>query len=53
MSVNASGIKKGYDPYDSGRLSRTGKNTAIKKDLRKLEEWIGLKKSADRNKKED
>ena len=53
VQVNSSGIKKGYDPYDSGRLSRTGKQTAIKKDLRKLDEWIKLKKNAERNKQED
>ena len=53
VQVNASGIKKGYDPYDSGRLSRAGKRTSVKKDLRKLAEWIDLKKSAERNKKGD
>jgi len=46
VQPNPTGVTKGYDPYDSGRLSRTGKHTAIKKDLRKLDEWIKLKKSA-------
>jgi len=53
VQVNPTGIKKGYDPYDSGRLSRTGKHTAVKKDLRKLDEWIKMKKSAASNKDED
>ena len=53
VQVNSSGIKKGYNPYDSGRLSRTGKHAAVKKDLRKLEEWIKLKKSAADNKDEE
>lgn len=47
---NPGGMKKGYDPYDSGRLGRTGKQKAIKKDLRKLGEWIDLRKQASSNK---
>jgi hypothetical protein len=49
---NPMGTKKGYDPYDSGKL---GKPPAPpqKKDLRKLSEWLKLKKQADGNKDED
>ena len=50
---NPGGIKKGYDPYDSGRLGRTGKQKAMKKDLRKLGEWIDLRKQASSNKDEE
>ncbi len=43
VRVNPSGTKKGYDPYDSGQLSkRAGK--PVKKDLRKLGEWLKMKK---------
>ena len=40
---NPQGTKKGYDPYDSGKL---GKSAAAprKKDLRRLGEWLKLKK---------
>jgi hypothetical protein len=49
---NPSGTKQGYDPYDSGRLSRTDTQKPIKKDLRKLDEWIKLKKGAAKSKDE-
>ena len=39
---NPLGTKKGYDPYDSGRLGRP--DTPPKKDLRRLSEWLKLKK---------
>jgi hypothetical protein len=40
---NPLGTKKGYDPYDSGKL---GKSNAApkKKDLRRLSEWMKLRK---------
>jgi hypothetical protein len=40
---NPLGTKKGYDPYDSGRLGKTAA-AARKKDLRRLSEWLKLKK---------
>ena len=42
---NPLGTKKGYDPYDSGKL---GKPPAPprKKDLQRLSEWLKLKKQA-------
>ncbi len=49
---NPLGTIKGYDPYDSGKL---GKPTALPKkktDLRKLGEWMKLKKQADGSDKE-
>ena len=52
VRANPGGIKKGYDPYDSGRLARTGKQKVIKKDLRKLGEWIDLRKQSS-SKKDD
>ena len=42
--TNPHGVVRGYDPYDSGRLDKTARRR--KKDLRKLSEWIALKKSA-------
>jgi hypothetical protein len=48
---NPLGTKKGYDPYDSGQLGK--KAPPAKKDLRKLSEWLKLKKQADANKDEE
>lgn len=48
---NPLGTKKGYDPYDSGRLGK--KPPPAKKDLRKLSEWLKLKKQAAANKDEE
>jgi hypothetical protein len=45
---NPLGNKKGYDPYDSGKLGRPSKPQP--KDLRKLGDWLKLKKQADGNK---
>ncbi len=48
---NPLGTKKGYDPYDSGKL---GKPPApAKKDLRRLSEFLKLKKQAEANKDKD
>jgi hypothetical protein len=50
VRANPLGTKKGYDPYDSGKL---GKPPApVKKDLRKLGDWLKLKKQAAGNKDE-
>jgi hypothetical protein len=43
---NPLGMVKGYDPYDSGKLDRKKKDRPAKKDLRKLSEWIQLRKQA-------
>jgi hypothetical protein len=50
VKVNPLGTKKGYDPYDSGKLAKTG--ASRKKDLRKLSEWLKLRKQAKSNKEE-
>ena len=48
---NAKGLKKGYDPYDSGAL---GKNSwKKKKNLRELSKWIELKRKVEDKKKGD
>ena len=39
---NPQGLKKGYDPYDSGLLSK--KQFKKKKDLRRLSNWIQTNK---------
>ena len=51
VRANPLGTKKGYDPYDSGRLGK--KAPPAKKDLRKLSEWLKLKKQAEANKDEE
>jgi hypothetical protein len=48
---NPLGTKKGYDPYDSGRLGK--KPPPLKKDLRRLSESLKLKKQAESNKDEE
>jgi hypothetical protein len=48
---NPLGTKKGYDPYDSGKLGK--RPVPVKKDLRKLSEFLKLKKQAAGNKDQD
>jgi hypothetical protein len=48
---NPLGTKKGYDPYDSGKLGKA--RAPAKKDLRKLSEFLKLKKQAAGNKPDD
>jgi hypothetical protein len=52
VRANPLGNKKGYDPYDSGKLGKRPP-TSIKKDLRRLSEAIKLKKQAADNKDEE
>ncbi len=40
---NPRGVTRGYDPYDSGHLGKT-RAPKPKKDLRKLSEWISLRR---------
>jgi hypothetical protein len=42
VKSNPQGLKKGYDPYDSGTLAK--KQFKKKKDLRKLSDWIQSQK---------
>jgi hypothetical protein len=51
VRANPLGTKKGYDPYDSGKLGK--RPPPIKKDLRKLSEFLKLKKQAATNKNDD
>jgi hypothetical protein len=44
VKANPQGTVKGYNPYDSGRLGKT--EPPRKKDLKKLSEWLKLKKHA-------
>ena len=46
---NPLGTKKGYDPYDSGKLGKRPE-APRKKDLRRLGEFLKLKKQAAGNK---
>ena len=45
IQQNQVGLKKGYDPYDSGQLVK--KEWKKKKDLRKLSAWIKSRKPKD------
>ena len=49
VKANPLGVVKGYNPYDSGRLDKK-KEAPVKKDLRKLSEWIALRNQAANNK---
>ncbi len=52
VQTNPLGTVKGYSPYDSGVLEK--KSAPRKKtDLRKLSEWLKLKKQAENNKPDD
>ncbi len=42
VKQNLQGLKKGYDPYDSGLLAK--KRFGKKKDLQKLSNWIQTQK---------
>jgi len=44
IKENRQGTAHGYSPYDSGILAK--KEVSRKKDLRKLSEWLKLKKQA-------
>ncbi len=47
VKPNPQGTVKGYNPYDSGRLGKT--EPPRRKDLKKLSEWLELKKQASKN----
>jgi hypothetical protein len=51
VKPNPLGAVKGYNPYDSGELSKTG--APKKKDLKKLSDWLKLKKQAENNNPDD
>jgi hypothetical protein len=51
VKANPLGTKKGYDPYDSGKLGKAA--APRKKDLRRLSEWLKLRKQASTKKDED
>lgn len=52
VRANPLGTKKGYDPYDSGKLGKKPEPPR-KKDLRRLGEFLKLKKQAANNKNDD
>jgi hypothetical protein len=52
VKANPLGTRKGYNPYDSGKLAKTAAPPR-KTDLRKLSEWLKLKKQASSNKDDD
>jgi hypothetical protein len=52
VRANPLGTKKGYDPYDSGKLGKKPEPPR-KKDLRRLGEFLKLKKQAAGNKDEE
>jgi len=52
VRANPLGTKKGYDPYDSGKLGKTAA-APRRKDLRRLSEFFKLKKQAAGNKDDE
>jgi hypothetical protein len=50
VRANPLGTKKGYDPYDSGKLGKAPPAPRKKVDLRRLGEFLKLKKQAASNK---
>jgi hypothetical protein len=52
VRANPLGTKKGYDPYDSGKLGKKPP-APRKKDLRRLSEFFKLKKQAAGNKDDE
>jgi hypothetical protein len=52
VRANPLGTKKGYDPYDSGKLGKKPEPPQ-KKDLRRLSESLKLKKQAQANKDDE
>ena len=52
VRANPLGTKTGYNPYDSGKLGKTPAPPR-KKDLRRLSEFLKLKKQADGNKDDE
>ena len=51
VRANPLGMKKGYNPYDSGKLGK--QQGPRKKDLRRLSEWLKLRKQAGANKDDE
>jgi hypothetical protein len=51
VRANPQGTKKGYDPYDSGRLGKSQKGP--QKDLQRLSDWLKAKQQAALNKDEE
>jgi len=47
VQENPAGLRKGYNPYDSGLLVK--KQYKKKKDLRALSDWIKSRKQADQD----
>ncbi len=52
VAPNPKGVTQGYSPYDSGLLAKSKAATSRKKDLRRLSEWLKLRKQASSNKDE-
>ncbi len=50
VKPNPQGVVKGYNPYDSGKLAPGGPSPKKKTDLRKLGDWLQLKKQAETKK---
>ena len=55
VKENRKGVTQGYSPYDSGLLVKAQAEVRAtkKKDLRRLSDWLKLRKQADRNKEND
>jgi hypothetical protein len=51
VKPNPKGVAQGYSPYDSGVLAKS--SAPPKKDLRRLSEWLKLRKQAGNNNQDE
>jgi hypothetical protein len=51
VTVNAKGLKSGYNPYNSGALGK--QQWKKKKNLRELSKWIELRKKVEQKKQDE
>ena len=51
VTPNPKGVAQGYSPYDSGLLAKSA--PPPKKDLRRLSEWLKLRKQASNNNQDE
>jgi hypothetical protein len=53
VAPNPKGAAQGYSPYDSGLLTKSKSSAPPKKDLRRLSEWLKLRKQAGNNNQDE
>jgi hypothetical protein len=53
VKPNPKGVAQGYSPYDSGVLAKSSTPPPPRKDLRRLSEWLKLRKQAGNNNQDE